>query len=115
MTGVPVAITGYKNSCMLTVDSTAFTSTEDKAKLTALENILWGTDAEDVYTEVTPVGTENPVTEGWYEKTGNVYVLSADTTVDAQKTYYAKTTTTATDARLPLPDEVFTILGGIGG
>lgn len=115
MTGVPVAITGYKNSCMLTVDSTAFTSTEDKAKLTALENILWGTDAEDVYTEVTPVGSENPVTEGWYEKTGNVYVLSADTTVDAQKTYYAKTTTTATDARLPLPDEVFTILGGIGG
>lgn len=115
MTGVPVAITGYKNSCVLTVDSTAFTSTEDKAKLTALENILWGTDAEDVYTEVTPVGTENPVTEGWYEKTGNVYVLSADTTVDAQKTYYAKTTTTATDARLPLPDEVFTILGGIGG
>lgn len=115
MTGVPVAITGYKNSCMLTVDSTAFTSTEDKAKLTALENILWGTDAEDVYTEVTPVGTENPVTEGWYEKTGNVYVLSADTTVDAKKTYYAKTTTTATDARLPLPDEVFTILGGIGG
>lgn len=115
MTGVPVAITGYKNSCMLTVDSTAFTSTEDKAKLTALENILWGTDAEDVYTEVTPVGTENPVTEGWYEKTGNVYVLSADTAVDTQKTYYAKTTTTATDARLPLPDEVFTILGGIGG
>ena len=115
MTGVPVAITGYKNSCMLTVDSTAFTSTEDKAKLTALENILWGTDEEDVYTEVTPAGSENPVTEGWYEKTGNVYVLSADTTVDAQKTYYAKTTTTATDARLPLPDEVFTILGGIGG
>lgn len=115
MTGVPVAITGYKNSCMLTVDSTAFTSTEDKAKLTALENILWGTDAEDVYTEVTPVGSENPVTEGWYEKTGNVYVLSADTTVNSQKTYYAKTTTTATDARLPLPDEVFTILGGIGG
>lgn len=115
MTGVPVAITGYKNSCMLTVDSTAFTSTEDKAKLTALENILWGTDAEDVYTEVTPVGSEDPATEGWYEKTGNVYVLSADTTVNSQKTYYAKTTTTATDARLPLPDEVFTILGGIGG
>lgn len=115
MTGVPVAITGYKNSCVITVDSTAFTSTEDKAKLTALENVLWGTDAEDVYTAVTPVGSENPTTEGWYEKSGDVYVLSSDVTVDAQKTYYAKTTTAGTDARLPLPDEVFSILRGIGG
>lgn len=115
MTGVPVAITGYKNSCEVTIDSTAFTTTEAKAKLTDLENIIWGTDAEDTYTEVTPVGTENPVTEGWYEKSGATYVLSADTTVDAQKTYYSKTTTAGTDARLPLPDEVFAILGGIAG
>lgn len=116
MTGVPVAITGYKNSCLLTVKSTDFVTAAEQAKLKALEDILWGTDAGDVYTAVTPVGSENPVTEGWYEKSGNTYVLSADTTVDAQKTYYSKTTVTATDARLPLPDEVISLLSSnIGG
>jgi hypothetical protein len=116
MTGVPVAITGYKNSCLLTVKSTDFVTPEEQAKLKALEDILWGTDAGDVYTAVTPVGSENPVSEGWYEKSGNTYVLSADTTVDAQKTYYSKTTVTATDARLPLPDEVISLLSSnIGG
>ena len=116
MTGVPVAITGYKNSCLLTVKSTDFVTPEEQAKLKALEDILWGTDAGDVYTAVTPVGSENPTTEGRYEKSGNTYVLSADTTVDAQKTYYSKTTVTATDARLPLPDEVISLLSSnIGG
>lgn len=46
------------------------------------------------YDAVTPVGTENPSEEGWYERSGSagsyVYTLSTDTTVDAQKTYYAK-------------------------
>ena len=48
----------------------------------------------DVYTAVTPEGTENPSEEGWYESDGQVpptYTLSADTTVDGAKTYYAKT------------------------
>jgi hypothetical protein len=116
MTGVPVAITGYKNSCLLTVKSTDFVTPEEQAKLKALEDILWGTDAGDVYTAVTPVGSENPASEGWYEKSGNTYVLSTDATVDAQKTYYSKTTVTATDARLPLPDEVISLLSSnIGG
>ena len=44
------------------------------------------------YAEVTPVGSENPSTEGWYELVDGKYVLSADTTVDSGKTYYAKTT-----------------------
>jgi len=44
-------------------------------------------------TAVTPEGTENPSEEGWYEYDGTSgdnteYVLSEDTTVDAQKTYY---------------------------
>lgn len=46
------------------------------------------------YDAVTPVGTENPSEEGWYERSGSagsyVYTLSTDTTVDSQKTYYAK-------------------------
>lgn len=46
------------------------------------------------YQAVTPVGTENPTTEGWYERSGEagsyVYTLSSDTTVDSEKTYYEK-------------------------
>lgn len=123
MTGVPVAITGYKNSCLITIDSTAFTTPEKQAKLKDLEDVLYGTDGGEVtYTAVTPEAGDNPSTEGWYERSGAgttadpyVYTLSVDTTVDAQKTYYAKHTSEATTARLPLPDEVFSILKGIGG
>ena len=47
----------------------------------------------DVYNAVTPVGDENPSEEGWYESDGLIpptYTLSADTTVDSEKTYYVK-------------------------
>lgn len=63
---------------------------------------------------------------GWYERSGEegsyVYTLSADTeivagTPSASKTYYVKSTASGTDARLPLPDEVISILSGtsVGG
>lgn len=42
------------------------------------------------YTAVTPAGTENPSTEGWYEYDGSTYTASADTTVDEAKTYYVR-------------------------
>lgn len=45
------------------------------------------------YDEVTPVGTENPKTEGWYEKEGTVYRPSADVEVKSGKTYYERSTT----------------------
>ena len=51
-----------------------------------------GTDVAVVdlstYDAVSPVGSENPSTEGWFELVAGRYVLSADTTVDAGKTYY---------------------------
>ena len=34
--------------------------------------------------------SKNPKTEGWYELVGTRYILSADTTVNADKTYYTK-------------------------
>ena len=40
------------------------------------------------YEAVTPAGSENPSTEGWYEKNGKTYVLTEDTEVDSEKTYY---------------------------
>lgn len=40
------------------------------------------------YHEVTPVGNENPSSENWYELISDKYVLSTDTEVDNEKTYY---------------------------
>lgn len=42
------------------------------------------------YDEVTPVGSENPKNEGWYEKEGAIYRKSADATVVNTKTYYTR-------------------------
>lgn len=41
------------------------------------------------YSAVTPVGSEDPSDEGWYEIKNGVYVLSTDTEVDPLKTYYS--------------------------
>ena len=43
-----------------------------------------------VYDPVSPVGNENPSSEGWYEKVGALYMLSTDSTVNNKKTYYEK-------------------------
>lgn len=122
MTGVPVAVTGYKNTCLITIDSTAFTTTEQQAKLKDLEDALWGTDgSDDTYEEAVPA-TENPHTEGLYERTGTgttedpyVYDVTSDTTVTSGKTYYKKVTHPGTDPYLPLPDKVFELLGVTAG
>lgn len=42
------------------------------------------------YTEASPVDGDNPKAKGWYEKVGDAYVKTTDTTVDASKTYYVK-------------------------
>ena len=65
-TTIPVNVTGHKPTAVVTIDSTKFTETAQKAKLQALEDILYGTDG-----------------------TGG---------------------TGATEPRLPLPDEVVTLL-----
>lgn len=46
-------------------------------------------EPQPTYTAVTnPTG--NPKTQGWYEKSGDSYVLTEDTTVQSGKTYYTK-------------------------
>ena len=40
------------------------------------------------FSEVTPEAGDNPSTEGWYELVEGSYVLSEDTEVDGEKTYY---------------------------
>ncbi|MBO7453227.1 MAG: hypothetical protein J6U54_23080 [Clostridiales bacterium] len=106
-TPVPVTvIENAKATSHIEIDSTLVT--EDQ--LAAIEAILYGTDASDAYIAVSPEASDNPASEGWYEKVEGVYVLSEDTTADLTKTYYEKTTVAATDPRLPLPDEVYQIL-----
>lgn len=110
----PVNVTGHKPTAHLQINS----MNVDADKLAAFEQILYGKAGTDSYDAVTPVGTENPVTEGWYERSGSagsyVYTLSVDTTVDVSKTYYAKTTSGAVAARLPLPDEIADLFGTQG-
>lgn len=55
-------------------------------KYSAGENV--GVADLSYYSEVTPVGSENPKTEGWYELVSGEYVPTEDETVDSGKTYY---------------------------
>ena len=161
----PVTVNGYKSTSLLTIDSTKFVSDEAKAKLAALEAILYGANSTEgtpaVY-EVDSAAAFNPtktyytldgstytefeifeassvasfqVDVTYYERSGSagnyVYTVTSDDTMDAQKTYYvlkekasgtdyyvlktpAVPATEATAARLPLPDEVISILGSNG-
>lgn len=62
-------------------------------------NGAYFTPIAPTFTAQTPAGTENPSTEGWYERSEEagsyVYTITTDTTVDSGKTYYKKTATTA--------------------
>jgi len=46
MNTTPVAVSGFKPTSIITIDSTKFTEQADKAKLTALEDMLYGKDGE---------------------------------------------------------------------
>lgn len=50
----PVTITGYEPSALLTINSTKFTETADRAKLTLLEDVLYGTNGEGQAAGTTP-------------------------------------------------------------
>lgn len=102
----PVSVTSAKPTATLTIDSTKTTP----EKMAALEAILYGTSAGSTYVAVTPSGSENPSTEGWYELSDGSYVLSQDASITSEKTYYEKKTTEDSAPRLPLPDEVARIM-----
>lgn len=71
----PVEVPGYKNTSIITIDSTKFTSDPAKARLAALENILYGTNSVPgtpaVYEEDT-AAVFDP-TKTYYTKDGTVY------------------------------------------
>lgn len=79
-------------------------------KYSAGTNIAVADLSVDAYSAVTPVGSENPHTEGWYEEVSTgVYRLTADETVDSAKTYYEKTTTV--DVKLDVVSDFVDVAG----
>lgn len=113
----PVNVTGYKPTANVVIDSTAFTSTAAKAKLKAFEDILYGTDAvvghAATYEETEDTSFDPSKT--YYELSGGSYSETSDSSMNSSKTYYEMTSpavisSEATVARLPLPDEIKTLL-----
>lgn len=66
-------------------------------KYSAGTNVVVADTSTTAYNEVTPVGTENPKDEGWFERSGAAepytYTETTDETVDSGKTYYEKVVT----------------------
>lgn len=87
----------FKPVSSITIDSTKV----DKAKLDAIEKILFGVDGEFAKFDDTTFDTGTK----YYELKDGEYVLTEDTTPDGSKTYYTATVEPA-DGRLPLPDEI---------
>lgn len=105
----------YKPTAHLVFDSTKCVTDADKAKLEELEGILYGKDAVLEHYEATTPTTTNPATEGLYERSGNEYVATEDTTVVEGKTYYKHIeAAAATDPRLPSPDEIIALINSVG-
>ena len=109
----PVDVPGYKPTSLITIDSTKYASTEAKARLTALEAILYGTNGTYVATTLPLSAFESGV--DYYTKSGDVYTKVEDTsgTPDSETQYY--TMSGGTNPRLPLPAEVISILQGTNG
>lgn len=96
----------YKPTATIELDSTRLSA----EKMAKIEDILYGTDAvADTYAAFEGDAFATGTT--YYEKVNNEYVATEDAVLDAEKTYYTKTAgTTAEDARLPLPAEIYQIL-----
>lgn len=88
--------TGKNAKGQLTLEITGHVSI---AQQNVMPMEFYSLDPEDggttyTYTEVTPVGTENPSEEGWYVLVGDSYRLTSDTEVDSNVTYYERTEST---------------------
>lgn len=112
----PVNVTGYKATSILTIDSTKFTSTEARARLTNLENKLYGTDGTVTYSATSDETPQAGKT--YYTRSGSeepyTYTVFTGETFEQGVTYYEKSTSGGTTPYLPLPDEVISTLQANG-
>lgn len=65
VTTTPVDVVGFKPTSHIEIDSTRFTTTEQKAKLKDLEDILYGTDGSSGTDPRLPLPVEVLTTLGW--------------------------------------------------
>lgn len=103
-------IANAKATSHIEIDSTKVSS----KVLAAIEAALYGKDGEVSYNPASPSGSENPATEGWYERSGSVgsyvYTLTTDNSVQSSKTYYIKNEVGGTNAYLPTPDQLYDLI-----
>lgn len=103
-------VANAKATSHIEIDSTKVSA----AALAKIEAAIYGTDGTISYSAVTPETGDNPMSEGWYERSGEagsyVYTLTTDTTVDSEKTYYQKSETGGTTAYLPTPDQLYDLI-----
>ena len=82
--------------------------------LAAIEAALYGKDGVVSYNQASPSGSENPASEGWYERSGSegsyVYTLTTDNSVQSSKTYYIKNEVGGANAYLPTPDQLYDLI-----
>lgn len=82
--------------------------------LAAIEAALYGKDGVVSYSSASPSGSENPASEGWYERSGSegayVYTLTTDNSVQSSKTYYIKNEVGGANAYLPTPDQLYDLI-----
>lgn len=112
-TTVPVAVTGHNPTAIVTIDSTKVSP----AQLKAIEDVLYGTDAQEAKAAEYAVTTDTAPQSGkeYYTKSGNTYTKFTGSSFVEGTTYYEMTSPAqeakaATTARLPLPDEVAQIM-----
>lgn len=103
-------IANAKATSHIEIDSTKVSS----EVLAAIEAALYGKDGEVSYNPASPAGSENPATEGWYERSGSVgsyvYTLTTDNSVQSEKTYYIKNEVGGANAYLPTPDQLYDLI-----
>ena len=115
ITTIPVNVAGFKPTAYMEIDSTK----ADPTKLASLEQILYGTPAVEaaaaVYAAV-PADATFDSTKTYYTKDGTTYTEATGLASFANgTTYYTMTSAAveaaaAVEARLPLPDEIATIM-----
>ena len=103
-------IANAKATSHIEIDSTKVSS----KVLAAIETALYGKDGVVSYSSASPSGSENPASEGWYERSGSegsyVYTLTTDSSVQSSKTYYIKNEVGGTNAYLPTPDQLYDLI-----
>lgn len=114
---IPVAVTGHKATAHLEINSTLITATQ----LAAIEGVLYGVDAQEAKAAVYAVTSDTTPQTGttYYTRSGSspnyTYTQFEGSTFASGTDYYvmtspAQSAKAAAEPRLPLPDEILSIL-----